>query len=159
MITRFLVMVFAIFMFCPQLEAKTGLPVPRFVSLRSDKVNLRVGPGTRYPILWVLVRAKIPLEIVAEYDTWRKVRLFDGTEGWLHGKMLSGVRNFVVIDTVQAVHKKPDAKTAEIAYLEPGVIGKVEKCQDNWCRIKIKSLKGWIQRTSIWGVYEGEKVK
>src|SRR5579872_1021736 len=74
----------------------SGLPVPRFVSLKSDEVNVRTGPGTRYPIQWVYRRAGLPVEVIEEYDVWRKIRDSEGTAGWVHKTMIDGKRNIMI---------------------------------------------------------------
>ena len=89
------------------LGKETGLRVPRFVSMNSSKVNVRAGPGTRYPIKWVFQRKTLPVQIIAESDTWRKIRDFEGIEGWVHQRMLSGRRRAVVTGAIQQLKKEP----------------------------------------------------
>lgn len=137
----------------------SGLPVPRFVSLRSGEVNLRTGPGVRYPVEWVFVRRDIPVEITAEFDTWRRIRDWEGAEGWVHQSMLSGRRAIVVTGALRALHKEPDALTPVIARAEPGVIGWLQRCRDDWCEVDIEGYRGWLKRTDFWGAYPGEAVE
>jgi SH3-like domain-containing protein len=130
----------------------TGLPLPRFVSLGADEVNLRFGPGEGYPIAWILVREGLPVEIVAEFDTWRKVRLHDGDSGWIHASLLSSRRTVLVADEVQALRQTPDSEARVVLRAEPGVIGDLVDCEGGWCRVEIEGRRGWLQRAELWGV-------
>ena len=134
------------------LGKETGLPVPRFVSMNSSKVNVRAGPGTRYPIKWVFQRKTLPVQIIAESDTWRKIRDFEGIEGWVHQRMLSGRRRAVVTGAIQQLKREPQETAKTVALLEPGVILRLEKCSGAWCLVEGGSYEGWIGRQSIWGV-------
>lgn len=134
------------------LGKETGLRVPRFVSMNSSKVNVRAGPGTRYPIKWVFQRKTLPVQIIAESDTWRKIRDFEGIEGWVHQRMPSGRRRAVVTGAIQQLKKEPQETAKTVALLEPGVILRLEKCSGAWCLVEGGSYEGWIGRQSIWGV-------
>lgn len=132
------------------------LPLPRFVSLRSHKVNTHVGPGNNYPIEWTFIRQGMPVEIVAEFDTWRQIRDFQGTTGWVHKSLLSGKRTIVIQEKRRKILKKPTKDAEVVAYAEPGVIGKVIECKKNWCVIQLNGYSGWIPRKFVWGVYPQE---
>lgn len=134
----------------------TGLPVPRFVSLRADKVNMRSGPGVRYPKEWEFQRRGLPVEIIAEFDTWRKIRDYNNAEGWVHRAMLSSNRTVIIKDKVATLYADDSTASKEIARLEPGVIGAIKKCEKHWCRIELDDYKGWIERQYIWGIYKDE---
>lgn len=137
--------------------AKTGLPVPRFVSLRSDEANLRTGPGTNYPVEWVYVRRHMPVEIIAEFDTWRKIRDWQGTEGWVHQSLLEGERTGIVTDAaVQDVLSDPRSDARIVARLEPGVIVRLAMCGPDWCRVAVAGFEGWLRRGTFWGVFPDE---
>jgi SH3-like domain-containing protein len=136
--------------------AKTGLPVPRYVSLRSAQVNLRVGPGRHYPIEWVFVRSSIPVEIISEFDNWRKIRDSEGSEGWVHQSMLAGTRFALITEKVADLRTQPRNDGHIIAKTEQDVLVKVLSCQGEWCRIQVEKIKGWVPKTSIWGVYPQE---
>lgn len=138
--------------------AETGLPLPRFASLRANKVHLRTGPGVRYPVDWIFVQRSMPIEIVAEFDNWRKVRDWQGTEGWVHRTMLSGKRTAVVKGGVQPLRRKPDSNAELKARVMEKVLGRLLECEGAWCRIEIGKQRGWMRRTHIWGVYGDEKV-
>ena len=134
----------------------TGLPLPRFVSLGSDRVNLRFGPGQQYPIQWILAREGLPVEIIEEFDTWRKVRLHDGDQGWIHGSLLSSRRTIVVAEQIRELRRSPDASARVLLRAQPGVIGELLDCEEDWCRIEIDGRRGWLQRDAFWGVLPGE---
>lgn len=154
-----LLAVWATFLIAPnRATAKSGLPVPRFVSLGTDKANVRNGPGKRYPIGWVFVRRGVPLEVIAEYEFWRKIRDVDGAVGWIHRNLLSNRRSASIKGKrLQSLHRQPDEGSDLIARLEPGVIGQVLSCEDNWCQLEVSSRRGWVQRKQLWGVLPAER--
>ena len=136
----------------------SGLPIPRFASLRSDEVNVRTGPGTRYPVDWVFKRKAMPVEIVAEYENWRKIRDWQGASGWVHQSLLSGKRSFIVSSKAASLHKTPATSADIVARLEPEVMGEIRSCTGDWCRVRVSNVSGWIQRTGMWGVYKSEPI-
>jgi SH3-like domain-containing protein len=136
----------------------TDLPLPRFVSLRADEVNLRSGPGTRYPIEWTYIRRGLPVEITAEYDNWRRIREFDGTTGWVHRSLLSGQRTVLVAGDTRALYDEPDPASRAVLRAEPGVLGTLLSCAGAWCRIAIGDVRAFIPRAHIWGVYADEEI-
>lgn len=141
----------------PPAGAESGLPVPRFVSLRSDEINLRTGPGTNYPVDWVYVRRHMPVEIVAEFDTWRKIRDWEGTVGWVHQSLLDGERTGIVVGATRDMLSAPRADaTRTVARLEPGVIVRLRECRPEWCFVQAEEFEGWLRRDAFWGVYPGE---
>jgi SH3-like domain-containing protein len=143
---------------CPPVLAKSGLPVPRFVSLRSPHINVRVGPGKDYPIEWVYMRANLPVEIIAEFENWRKIKDVEGSEGWVHQSMLTGTRHALVQKTAQDIKDQPRIDSKTVAQIEPEVMVRLLKCQGEWCRVQIESIRGWLPKTALWGVYPGEIV-
>ena len=143
----------------PGMAPPTGLPVPRFVSLRSAEVNVRTGPGTRYPVEWVFVKRDIPVEITAEFDTWRRIRDWEGTEGWVHQSMLSGKRAIVVLGDVRTLRRAAGDSAGGLAKVEPGVAGKLLHCQASWCEVNVGGYRGWLQRSEFWGVYPAETIE
>jgi SH3-like domain-containing protein len=138
----------------------TGLPVPRFVALRSDDVNLRAGPGTRYPIEWVFKRRDLPMEIEREFDVWRLVRDPDGVRGWVQQATLVGRRSFIVTGADRTVRHDPQDTAAAVAILQPGVIGHIRSCeaQSDWCQVQVADYKGWLKRSDFWGTLPNEAV-
>jgi SH3-like domain-containing protein len=140
----------------PGAGRSTGLPMPRFVSLGADRVHLRFGPGREYPISWVLARKGLPVEIIAEFDTWRKVRLHDDDEGWIQASLLSSRRTIMVTEAVRELHRTPDDDARVVLRAEPGVIGELVDCEQAWCRVDIQGRRGWLRRDAFWGTLPGE---
>jgi SH3-like domain-containing protein len=139
-------------------ESEPAEKLPRFVSLRSNQVNLRVGPGENYPIQWVLTRKDMPVEIVEEFQNWRMVRLWQGTGGWILDRMVTAERHVVVDGGIRGLYRRPDAGSEIVARAEPGVVAKLLDCQNDWCRIAAGGYQGWLQRGDVWGVLPGETV-
>lgn len=139
---------------------ESGLPLPRFVSLRADEVNLRAGPGVRYPVEWVFQRRNLPVEVVSEYGTWRKIRDWEGTQGWVHQSMLSAKRGVIIKGDVRTLRKEPSTKADPVARAEAGVIGTLMECPSNmtWCLVEVGGYRGWLRRAEFWGSYSGEQV-
>jgi SH3-like domain-containing protein len=141
----------------------SGLPVPRFVSLKPDKVNVRGGPNRDHDVTWTYTRAGLPVEITAESDNWRRIRDSDGAEGWVYHSMLSGRRTAVVTakgkDELVPLYAKEDPKAAVAARLQSGVVAAVKTCNGTWCRITGSGFDGWIVQDRLWGVYPDEKVE
>ena len=135
----------------------TKLEIPRFVCLGSSKVNLRTGPGKRYPIEWVFQKKRMPVEIIQEFDTWRKIKDIDGNFGWVHKGLLSGKRTGTLLNE-SIMLKKPLHQSKPIARIEKGVIVKLEKCKLNWCKVEVSGYNGWIERENIWGIYPKEEL-
>lgn len=136
----------------------SSLPVPRFASLATDEVNVRTGPGLRYPIKWILTKEGLPIEIIREFDTWREIRDIEGGAGWVHKSLLSGRRTAVVEGQIRTVYKKTSAESRPVVKLEPGVVVELDKCDEDWCFLKVSGYKGWIKREEIWGVYPSEEI-
>ena len=140
----------------------SGLPLPRFVSLKADKVNMHIGPAKTYEVKWLYQRQGLPVEITAEFENWRRIRDADGTEGWVYHSLLSGKRTAMVTaktaDALVPVYESPDLKSGVVARLERGVVGVVKRCDDGWCSFHGKGFEGFIQETRLWGVYPNEKV-
>jgi len=144
--------------------AAEALRLPRFVSLKSDKVNVRAGPTKDHDVTWVYTRTGLPVEIVAEYENWRRIRDWEGAEGWVYHSLLSGRRTGLVIanskagDAPTPIHSEPDENSAVTARLQPGVLGTVKRCTGEWCRVAGKGFDGWIHQNRLWGVYPKEQV-
>lgn len=137
----------------------SGLPVPRFVSLKASEVRMRSGPGVGYPIEWVYRRAGLPVEVVAEYDTWRRVRDYEGDEGWVHQTLLAGRRTGLVIGGLQELHATADPHAAVVARVEEGVVLDLEACADGWCRVTAEGITGWLEEAAIYGLLPGERIE
>ena len=142
-------------------DSESGLTVPRMVSLRSNLVNARSGPGTRYPIEWVYMQKGAPVEVVAEFELWRKIKDWQGSESWVHKSMLAG-RRTVKVTTLgeNNIYDKADYQSKVIARVEDEVIGDVKTCpaEGNFCLIRFSSIEGWIPKSSLFGIYKNENI-
>jgi SH3-like domain-containing protein len=144
-------------------DVTSGLPVPRFVSLKSERVNVRGGPDKDHDVTYIFTRLGWPVEITAEFENWRRIRDSDGSEGWVYHSMLSGKRTAAVqlkLKTdVAPIYAKPDAKSAVTAQLQSGVLGTLKQCTGSWCRLAGDGFDGWIEQNRLWGVYPDEKIE
>ena len=145
----------------PTIGAVTNQPLPRWASFRTDEVNLRAGPGTRYPIEWVYRRVGLPVQIEREFEAWRLVTDQDGVKGWVHSATLQGRRGFAVRGKERPLRKSAVDDAAPIALLKPGVVGRIRACEANaiWCEVQVSDYRGWLKRDEIWGVFATEAVK
>ena len=130
----------------------TGLPLPRFVSLKANEANVRRGPSTSHRIDWVFARRDMPLQVTAEYENWRRVVDRDGVGGWVHYIMLSGVRTVIIDTDMQPLYARQDESSPQEAILEAGVVARIEECTLNWCQLSTAGYKGWAPKSAIWGV-------
>jgi len=145
---------------------KSGHPIPRFVSLKSQKVNMRRGPGTEFKVDWRYEKRGLPMEIIQESDNWRKVRDAEGNEGWILHSLLSGKRT-AIINPWESDKQKGLAKLFNDAsdgsrlkaQMEPGVVVDVEGCEENWCHVTAKNVTGYVQKKHVWGVYPDELIE
>src|SRR3978361_571866 len=145
------------------LVTTSGLPVPRYVSLKSDHVNVRGGPTKDNDVAWVYTRTGLPVEITAEFENWRRVRDSEGSEGWVYHSLLSGRRTAVVTmktkDDLAPLYDRADQASAVAARLQAGVVAQVKKCSSGWGRVIGSGFDGWIEQQRLWGVYADEKVE
>lgn len=137
----------------------SGLPVPRYVAIRSNEVNARTGPSTQYPIQWVFSRRGMPVEVTAEFDTWRRIRDREGAEGWVMQGMLTAKRSVMVSGEIRTLRREPSPSARPIARAEPGVIAKLLRCRDEWCEVDGGDYRGWLKRSDVWGVYTTERLE
>lgn len=145
-------------------KGKAALPVPRFVSLKSDKVNVRKGPSTDQAIVWVFSRAGLPVEVIAESDNWRRVRDSEGADGWVFHSLLSARRTVLVIPWAKGDERVPlysskSTGSRAVAQLQAGVLGNVMECDGEWCHVSVDDYSGYVEQDKLWGVYKGEEVK
>lgn len=140
----------------------SGLPIPRYVSLKSDHINVRAGPTKDQDVSWIYTRAGLPVEVTAEFENWRRVRDSEGAEGWVYHSLLSGRRTAVITmknrSELALLYDRPDATSAVAARLQAGVVAQVKQCAAGWCRIIGSGFDGWIEQVRLWGVYADEKV-
>ncbi len=141
----------------------SGLPVPRFVSLKADRVNVRTGPNKDQDVRWVYTRAGMPVEITAEFENWRRVRDWEGAEGWVYHSLLSGRRTAVVVPALEhdlvPLYESPDASSSLVARLQGGVFGTLQSCSGTWCEFSGNGFAGWIRQERLWGAYLNETVE
>jgi len=144
----------------PEKPEGTAAKLPRFASLRSDDVNMRVGPGNRYRIEWVYKRRELPVEIEREFDVWRLVEDPDGNRGWVHQATLMGRRSFIVQKTDVTLRSDPSDSAAAVAILKPGVIGRIRSCEavSDWCNVQTGSYRGYLKRGQFWGTLPSEAI-
>jgi SH3-like domain-containing protein len=153
--------------FAQAAKGPSGLPLPRFVTLKSKRVNLRIGPGTDYAVSWLYLKSGLPVEIIQEYDNWRRVRDADGTEGWVNQSLLSGQRAAIAAPWMKGkgeavyvnMRREPQPSSSTVAKLEPGVLLHVGQCNGNWCFVSTEGSEGWVAQSEIWGAYPGEAFK
>jgi|SRR5688572_2410171 SH3-like domain-containing protein len=140
----------------------SGLPIPRFVSLKPDKVNVRAGPTRHHDVTWQYTRSGLPVEITAESDNWRRIRDWEGSEGWVYHSLLSGRRTALVTakspDELVPLYSEASAQGRVVAKLQAGVIGSVKRCTGKWCLVTGAGFSGWIAQERLWGVYPSEEV-
>ncbi len=139
----------------------TGLHLPRYASLKTGDVNMRSGPGSRYPVIWTYKRFELPVRIEREFDVWRLVEDMDGIKGWMHQATLTGRRTFVITGTdARTIRAEASDSAAAVAILKPGVVGRVRSCDANaaWCQVQVGDYRGWLARADFWGTDAGEVV-
>ncbi len=145
----------------PQL-GPSGLPLPRFVSLKTEKVNVRKGPSSDHAVAWVFQAKGLPVEITAEFETWRRIRDSEGAEGWILQNMLAGKRNALIAPSRKnqmiMMMNSPALTAAPMAKLSSGVMGEIKSCDGIWCRVVAGGFDGYIDQNLIWGAYPGEVV-
>ncbi|MEO0542269.1 MAG: SH3 domain-containing protein [Pseudomonadota bacterium] len=154
----------------------SNLPLPRFVSLKAERVNMRVGPGKAYAVVWRFEKAGLPLEVIQEFDNWRRVRDVTGDTGWIHKSLLTGRRAGIATpwramannngsnasQGSVGLYDKPAREATRIALLKPGVIGRLPSCDGIWCEMEVeapngRTIKGYVSQTDLWGAYPDEE--
>lgn len=132
----------------------------RFVAMRADKVNARSGPNIRYPIEWIYQQQNHPVEIIAEYDQWRKIRDYEGTETWIRKNLLTNTRYALIIENGENnIYEKDSLNSDVIARAENGVVAKIQKCGPSFCRLEFENqIEGWMQRSILYGIKKGELI-
>lgn len=148
-----------------QIGPVTGLPMPRFVSIKSSPVNVRGGPSTNHQVAWVFVRKAVPVEVTAEFENWRRIRDVDGDQGWVFHTLIDGTRTVMVVGPNRQVpregdlvplHFAPDSASDEVALVEPGVIGTLVNCSQTWCAVRMGPHEGFMRASSLFGIYARE---
>ena len=144
-------------------SGKSGLPLPRYVSLKSKRVNMRVGPGREYQVSWMYLKQGLPMEIIQEYDNWRRVRDPEGNEGWILHSLLSGKRTAIVAPWEEGsrvpMRTEASSGAAVTAEIEARVVGQITECQEHWCRLEVSGFEGFVEKKALWGVYPDELIE
>lgn len=143
----------------PTRGSVTNLPLPRYVSLKGSEGNARRGPGLTHRIDWVFTRAGMPLRITAEYEHWRRVEDAEGAGGWVHYSLLSGVRSALVAQDLADFRDSPADDADVLFQAERNVVGWIQECEPEWCRLSVDGEKGWVRKTALWGVDAGEVIE
>ncbi|MEL6979275.1 MAG: SH3 domain-containing protein [Pseudomonadota bacterium] len=130
----------------------SGYPIPRYVSVKANEARLRRGPGTDYPILWVLTRRGLPVRIIGEYDHWRRVELHNGERGWMHKALLSGRRTAIMLGATRELHAQPLEQAARVARIGEATPLRLNRCEAEWCEAQGKGVRGWAPKSRLWGV-------
>ncbi|WEX88591.1 SH3 domain-containing protein [Sinorhizobium garamanticum] len=153
--------------FAQAAKGASGLPLPRFVSLKAKSVNLRIGPSLDYAVAFRYLKSGVPVEIIQEYDNWRRIRDADGTEGWVNQALLSGDRTALAAPWMRGkgegifvnLRRDPQSTAPIVARIEPGVMLQIGECNGDWCHAETQGVEGWIAQGEIWGAYPGEAFK
>tara|TARA_Y100000815_G_scaffold270592_1_gene295536 strand:- start:192 stop:689 length:498 start_codon:yes stop_codon:yes gene_type:complete len=132
--------------------SETGFAIPRFVSMRAEKANVRRGPTLDHRIDWVFERAGLPVVVRGEFGHWRLIEDVDGDGGWVHRALIAGRKTGLVRDESVDVYAAPFDTAGRVAEAKEGIIVNVEECTDDWCQIEWKSIEGWMKKDDLWGV-------
>jgi SH3-like domain-containing protein len=157
--TAFVVAVLGLAVAAGALPVRAETVLPRFASLRHDTVHVRSGPSQDHPIRWTYQRQGLPVQILREYENWRFVRDFEGSEGWVHASGLRRQRTVLVTGATRVLRAEPQEGAKPVARLEAGVVAKLEKCERVWCRLSVQSHTGWIRQQEVWGIRPGERLE
>lgn len=133
--------------------------LPRFVSLKSNEINMRTGPGERFPIDWIYQEKNYPVEIIDEFEFWRQIREYDGTTGWVHRIMLSSARYALILQDCK-IYAKPNTTAQVVGLIQKNALGRIVRCpkQSDFCLVDFQTVKGWLKKEYFWGIYPNEVI-
>jgi len=131
---------------------ETGLPMPRFVSVKATKARVRQGPSRDHRIEWLFVHKDIPVKVTAEHGHWRRIEDSTGAGGWMHYSLLSGRRSALITSTRVALRSEPASTSDTLAFVEQGVIARLGVCENGWCELSVGDYTGWSRSDGLWGV-------
>lgn len=140
----------------PRLGTVTNLPVPRYVSLRSDRINVRRGPGLDYRKDWVFQREGLPVRVIDEYGDWRRIVDHDDASGWIYHAMITGRRTVLITEDRTVFRREPTDTAPATAEAEQGVIASLRRCGPDWCEVEKDGHVGWVRKKAVWGVDDDE---
>jgi SH3-like domain-containing protein len=144
----------------PERQTPSGLPVPRYVSLKFDEVNARGGPGDDYKLLWVYRARGLPLQVVAETSEWRRVCDPQGGLAWVKATGIDGRRTVLSLKAEPIpLRAKPSEAAAVTAYLAARAVASLERCDKGWCRVKAASASGWLSAADAWGTADARQCR
>jgi SH3-like domain-containing protein len=129
----------------------SGLPTPRYVSLKAEPANARQGPSFQHPVLWQYHRAGLPLRVTAESENWRRTEDFEGGVAWVHVSMLSAAHTVLVMEPRMALRARPEAQAAARAWVERGVVLELLDCRGAWRKLRVRNRTGWTPASGLWG--------
>ncbi|HEX7874636.1 MAG TPA: SH3 domain-containing protein [Sphingobium sp.] len=125
--------------------------VPYWASIAKDEARMRVGPSMDYPANWIYRRRNLPVKVVETYPNWRKIEDPDGTQGWMHVRLLKDDRSAIVVGEITAMRTDPSDSAHSLYRVEPGVVGRVSDCDANWCRFDVNGQRGYVAKRNLWG--------
>ncbi len=140
----------------PAIGSETGLPLPRYVSLKTTRGRARRGPSDTHRVDWIYTRRDLPLRVTGEFGHWRRIEDYEGRGGWIHYSLLSGVRTVLVTTDMTPMRSAPRDTADEVAVLERDVVGRIIECQPAWCRLNVEGTRGWVERGALWGLDPNE---
>ena len=140
----------------PQSGPVTGLPLPRFVSIKAASANARRGPSLSNRVDWEFTRKGQPVRVTAEYENWRRVEDSEGAGGWVHYSLLSSNRTVLITDEQATLYADPSTASPKVALAMQGVIAALEQCDSGWCEVEADGYSGWVQTNSLWGLQADE---
>ena len=138
------------------LGSVTKLPIPRYISLKAEKANIRRGPSTKYKIDWIFAHQTMPIRVTGEYGNWRRVEDWDGQGGWIHESLITGKRMVRVMQNDVLIRRKPNFEAISKVKAEKGALLKLGRCDIDWCEVSQGRYSGWLPKTVLWGVFPDE---
>ncbi|MCW2391716.1 SH3-like domain-containing protein [Sphingobium sp. B1D7B] len=135
-------------------QAQTGRPTPYWASLSKGEAKMRVGPSADYPASWIYRQRDLPVKVVEVYTNWRKIEDPDGTQGWMHVRLLKDEATAIVKDGIAQMRDGPSESARLLFRLAPGVVGRLSGCSDGWCAMEVNGRRGYVQAASLWGALD-----
>lgn len=139
-------------------EALAQTEPPYWASIAAGQARMRTGPGRNFPATWLYQRRHLPVRVVATYPAWRKIEDPDGTQGWMQANLLSDERTAMVVGGIRPMRARPEPGAKIVWRAEPGVVGRISRCEEGWCRFDVDGREGYVETAHLWGVGPGEEV-
>lgn len=131
--------------------AQTARKLPYWVAISKDEARMRVGPSMDYPANWIYRRKNLPVKVVETYPNWRKVEDPDGTQGWMHVRLLKDDKTAIVVGETVTLRADPSDSAHALYRAEPGVVGRVSNCESGWCKFDVNGQRGYVEKSHLWG--------